>query len=342
MGLILSNAVASISTKIISWRESQECKPSIRNVILSKSQYIDTDTWTLHPREIQFDFRASDDEEEILRTLFDYNDRIYLTLIDGENSLLNNEVIHLPFCEGYGTEVTDYSGSGFNGTVNGGTWVDGKNGKALEFSGNFLENEIVLDSFLEAPYKMSLSAWVNLDDIGSNHHVIGKKDWNSWGFGVSTETGKLIFVCTDASSNEHFMYSDDGLTFGETTHICVTYDGSNNEVKFYINGQNAGTTSFSYAFGTESNPVYIGQTRPLSGIWPLKGVIDDVRAWSRVLSQSEILELYNNSYQMWVYSGCMSEKSINYKYSYESHDDTVRPWLARIGMDIDVFGYTGR
>ena len=49
--------------------------------------------------------------------------------------LLEGLVLYMPLDEGNGNKVDDFSENGFEGELNGGPkWVDGKFGKALQFS----------------------------------------------------------------------------------------------------------------------------------------------------------------------------------------------------------------
>lgn len=52
------------------------------------------------------------------------------------------------FDEGEGTNATDSSGNGNDGTIHGATWVDGKFGQALEFNGT--------DNWVEVPHSQSV------------------------------------------------------------------------------------------------------------------------------------------------------------------------------------------
>ena len=69
-------------------------------------------------------------------------------------------VLYLSFDEGAGDTARDSSGHGNNGEINGPKWVEGADGKALEFDG--------VDDYVEVPYNdmfnindaMTLAAWV--------------------------------------------------------------------------------------------------------------------------------------------------------------------------------------
>ena len=70
------------------------------------------------------------------------------------------------------------------------------------------------------------------------------------------------------------------------THIVGTYDGQT--ISIYINGALAGTKSHP---GNISNPnISFTVGKSFNSFW--SGVVDDIRVYSRVLSQSDITKLY--------------------------------------------------
>jgi hypothetical protein len=81
-------------------------------------------------------------------------------------------------------------------------------------------------------------------------------------------------------------------------HAIITYDGSNEVL--YLDGVNAGTTAFSqegYAsiYYYELGTAYTGGWDGAPGEWfPFTGVLDDVSLYSRALSSSEVLALFQS------------------------------------------------
>lgn len=75
-------------------------------------------------------------------------------------------------------------------------------------------------------------------------------------------------------------------------HTAVSNDSDSN-VLLYLNGSNVGIGK-NYAIKGIQGVVYIGEG-PTGMHEYLKGVIDDIRIYSRTLSEAEILELYNDN-----------------------------------------------
>ena len=76
-------------------------------------------------------------------------------------------------------------------------------------------------------------------------------------------------------------------------HIVCTWDGATKTAKFYIDGSQSGTDQV----GTLVDSLYDGASEfrigGLSADW-FDGVVDEVGAWSRVLTGAEVTSLYNS------------------------------------------------
>ena len=88
------------------------------------------------------------------------------------------------------------------------------------------------------------------------------------------------------------MLSNTHININAWTHVGATYDGSN--MRFYLNGVADGAPAF-----TESLPTTAGQILQLDGrklvavpSAMFEGRIDDVRYYERVLTATDMAELY--------------------------------------------------
>jgi hypothetical protein len=68
------------------------------------------------------------------------------------------------------------------------------------------------------------------------------------------------------------------------THLAATYDGA--MLRLYVNGALAGSTALTGSLDATTGPLRIGGNSVRSE-W-FNGLIDEVRVYSRALSQSEI------------------------------------------------------
>lgn len=207
------------------------------------------------------------------------------------------------FNEGSGWTAGDSSGNGFNGDLFGPTWVGSGGGYKLDFDGN--------DDYLNIPDKdilnnvkaTTLTGWVKVRDV--------------------TQSANLIFISTDSSNTSaraHLEYRADKTlkaggrsTDGESyqyaqttstitlwpqwTFMAAVIDYENDTIKVYMNGvkEVEQTVNFSSTTtpSTDSSCVNIG-AQDFGNSKPLNGEMNDVRVYTRVLSDSEIMDLYNN------------------------------------------------
>jgi len=79
--------------------------------------------------------------------------------------------------------------------------------------------------------------------------------------------------------------------FNEWTHVAITFE--NQSVKYYVNGNNVGSSLISQTSITydANNPVYIGTNA--AGGEPFEGRLSNVKVYNRALSASEIQQNFN-------------------------------------------------
>jgi hypothetical protein len=189
--------------------------------------------------------------------------------------------------EGTGTQATDSSASGNNGSFVGSpSWTSGKIAGALSFNGASYVN---IPNAVYSTSAGTLSLWVKNTGGGD---VIGS--YNS----ASTSRTPTFSFTNSASQKVAWEFSDKvGQTTSTTvspntwTHLALTYSGGN--VSVYVNGvlDTQTTASLPTSF---YNQLHIGHYANYGSLY-FNGLVDDVRIYSRALSASEIQALYNSS-----------------------------------------------
>lgn len=200
-------------------------------------------------------------------------------------------VIYLPMDEGQGDTVADHSGNGNDGVLEDGPiWVDGKSGKALQFSGgsrvhilasNSLHGDIFKDDF-------TLLAWINPDFAGDQwEHVWRSVDGND-------ATQCSLFLNIDGFLSWRGRVADawgercgtpaGTINANEWTHIALTSDKVN--YRIYVNGAEAGSSAFEEMDGGITD-YYLGfDGREWAEAF--SGVIDEVYLLTVAMPADEI------------------------------------------------------
>lgn len=212
------------------------------------------------------------------------------------------------FDEGSGATIADAAGGGHAGTALGNpAWGRGKSGGALEFDG--VDDWItVADSpRLRDLQKDSytLSAWFKPARVPP-----GKGAANDANYAILVKAGfhnGLVFTATGSKavlSLQHWVagpkmvpiFGERGLTPGTWYHVAGVLDLAAGSGKVYVNGQLDGSAKFpprtpALEYGVE--PWKIGVARPAGKEWgwSMHGALDELRVYSRALSDDEIKSL---------------------------------------------------
>jgi hypothetical protein len=198
-------------------------------------------------------------------------------------------VVHYEF-EG---NTDDSSGQGNHGTALADpTFVAGVEGQAIDLNGWSQTVAIAHSAALKPESEITISAWVNADDIvfnryceiyrkedGSARHLLSFQEWGaimSLGLGIG---GRYAELDTPINPDDYT---------GEWYLITGTYDGSHKRV--YANGGLLGIAEASGPIMTDGTADgYVGSMGNAGEF--LDAQIDDFRFYSRALSLGEILWL---------------------------------------------------
>lgn len=199
-------------------------------------------------------------------------------------ALIDNINLYYKLDEASGTTVNDAStnndGTNSNATVN----VSGKINTAYSFNGSSSILTSDSNTGITGSSARTISAWVYLTDATADNYIV------SMGTGGGGLGG--IFKVQTVMKIDRF-----GSSFSANTplsnntwhHVAYTFDGATSG-KFYLDGSPDGT--FSGALSHIDSPLQIGATS--LGFGYTAGKIDEVGAWDRVLSDSEISDVNNS------------------------------------------------
>ncbi len=154
-------------------------------------------------------------------------------------------------------------------------------------------------SGVEGKTALTVSAWVKsteTENVSGSDMIISKTGSGSDTFEMYWEQNESVSFCVVGSSGTSCGGADtaiasyaSGIPIGSGKnwyHIVGVYDSVSSIVKVYVNGVQGGVTgSLSSLTQNSTHTIKIGNS------W--SGTIDDVRIYSRALSASEVLQLYN-------------------------------------------------
>jgi hypothetical protein len=225
------------------------------------------------------------------------------------------------FDDGSGTSAADSSGNGNTGALhNTPTWTtSGKYGDALVFanaSNNYVDIANPANFDLGATNPFSLAAWVYRTNATTEGEILARVLGGNWtvyslwmpGNGESgcnstctTNCLEMDIVNTAGSNMLCKLVGGSAVTPNVWHHVVMTYDGSVTlaGLNLYVDGvlQTASQTTNNLTGSIlAATDLKIGTDEPGQGD-SFTGTVDDVRIYNRVLSATEILNLYNDGYE---------------------------------------------
>ncbi|MCK4886312.1 MAG: LamG domain-containing protein, partial [Planctomycetes bacterium] len=202
----------------------------------------------------------------------------------------------------------DSSGNGHDGTgINSPSYTVGVLGRCISLSGYNYVNcgggklEGGADTWADITGPMSMCLWYKQPDLSYMSLAAFLTKGNIGGYRIEQEggwEGRLSRGTYYLEGGRVKAEGDDVVVDGTWHHIAAIYDGS--YVKLYVDGVLDAQTAGSGAIATNNWDVAIGQNlEVLAGGTSrnIKGYIDDVRIYDRVLSQGEVQEIVGDIYR---------------------------------------------
>jgi hypothetical protein len=222
----------------------------------------------------------------------------------GTGSLTDGLIAHWPLDEGTGFTANDTSGNGHNGVLQGPglTWVMGKFGGAVHFSGTDL---ITVAGFPYATTSYTVAAWVDIaaNEVGTpianlvSTEVVGG-GWALFatlGVGPGAASQTYAFEYAGSTNPSQMLISADCtcVMTGGWVHLAAVLDGGANTLTLYVNGAQSMVTPATMPIVPGSMTLNIGRsTRQEPGAaFPVTGAIDDVAIYNRPLEPQEIMQI---------------------------------------------------
>jgi PKD repeat protein len=198
----------------------------------------------------------------------------------------NGLVAAYGFEDANGTTVTDASGNGNNGTINGAVSIStGHSGKALKFNGSSNWVTVNDSASLDLATGMTLEAWVYpLSQSNGGNTVILKEASRAEVYALYSEEDVNLPVSYINNGSYRGVTGPNRLPANTWTHLVATYDGSYQ--RLYVNGVQVAQKAQSGQIQQSSGVLRIGG----NSVWGeyFNGYIDEVRIYNRALTATEV------------------------------------------------------
>src|SRR5262249_49788414 len=174
---------------------------------------------------------------------------------------------------------------------NGVAWISGKNGKAASFDG--VNDYITIPNSASTNISgnaITLSMWINPQPLASGDSVVIGKLWNTtqsspfYQYGLELGGGNRTDFYIGTASGPRVALAGTTLPFNQWSYLAVTFDGA--QVRTYVNGTLVNTQALSATITARGNAMNIGADANAAQF--NKGLLDDLRIYSRVLTQAQI------------------------------------------------------
>ena len=222
--------------------------------------------------------------------------------VKGQQSTLSNGLIaDWKLNEGSGNTALDYSGNGYNGTINGATWVSNQGNNALSFNG--VSTYVSIPSLpISNVNALTVVAWIN-SDLTQYGYIF--YNGNSGEFllhnGQRASDGPVNGSYPNLASfsvkiGSTWLDSYSGPMTQNVWHQIVGVWINGISLKVYVDGVIAGEND-SIPSGSLNNPgssyaPSLGALFQTQGCF--KGQMNNVMLYNRALNDSEIQTLYTN------------------------------------------------
>lgn len=187
-----------------------------------------------------------------------------------------------------------------NNTTPSGTGKINNGANFAEANTEYLAIADASQTGLDVSGDLSMQAWIKPANGGANRLVVSKANGSGeFGFTMLQTSVNSILSTVDQDTGPTRSQARTSGTVDVTgsvwTHVVVTFNASNGQITIYFDGSsqalNIDTTN---ARGINNNAEPFSIASSGSGGNSYNGLIDEVGIWSRVLTGTEVGELYNS------------------------------------------------
>jgi hypothetical protein len=184
--------------------------------------------------------------------------------------------------------LTDKSGNSNDGLAIGDAAVvnDPERGNVLQLSGGYVAVPGADFDFSSKRSEMVITAWIKPDSGNAASSGIISKGSGAWQLSLNSSADNIIFSTPQLPG---FAVNADVSGSAGWYHVMLTYDGSN--LSGYVNGSLTASFPAELAFTDDGYDLYFGAVPSDLGIESFKGLMDEIRIYERILTDSELLAI---------------------------------------------------
>ena len=212
----------------------------------------------------------------------------FVNAFDWETNIIG----YWDFDENTGTNAEDITDGQHNFTLTGSTGWDG-GFINTGFNTSTLEGSVSSHEDFNLSGSFSISLWVNkTHPLMDNSILIRYESFKGWQLGGDGSNGLMWQIDDGGVGDERITIHENNLTLNQWTHIIITGNRtpSENQTTFYINGEKILNGSLTRD-PTITKDIVIGGW--INGDGDFDSIVDELGMWKRVLSPTEVTELYN-------------------------------------------------
>ena len=179
------------------------------------------------------------------------------------------------------------------------TGADGEPESAIRSAGNGTYMKLSGTPQLDTADTLTISFWVFPREAARLQYALSKWDTTEEGisdgkFAVGLRYSALYVYMMDSSGNYHLQNFEDVVPIGEWTHVVIVFEAG--QLSVYRNGAYSGGANLDFITLKDSaSPLYIMTARAATdepwSHYNLNGMLDNLRIYSRALSETEIAAL---------------------------------------------------
>jgi len=188
------------------------------------------------------------------------------------------------FEEHSGTSVKDTSGNSITGTLTSGSYIQGKIGTGINFSGTTTV-DFSASNTPDTRNAFTISGWIKPSSLASNL-AIYCTDSSSCLY--VTTTGALTFACAGTTASS----STSSVTAAAWNHVVMTYDGTS-VYNFYINGQYLTSDNSASECNNSASNWKLGYNDGSATASAFSGVMDQFRIYTYERTAAQVAWDYN-------------------------------------------------